>query len=109
MIEDGEGDIEKTIRRFLEKLPEDQTCFRFDDLARRGKDWLSDHPQAARAFEKLARKKMREGFAGWTMEHDRVRVEQGPGNSVLARSIVERDDVDVTPAERARWLGVEEE
>jgi len=109
MIEDGEGEIERTIRVFLAKMPPDQPCFRFDDLARRGKDWLmSDHPVAARAFEKLARKKMREGFAGWTMALDRVRVGDGGTDAAVERGIVERDGVELTPAERGRWLGTKE-
>jgi hypothetical protein len=105
MIEENEGHVEKMMRLYIDKLPAEQPCFWFADMVARCTDWLEKEPRTRGVFEKEARKKLKAGFAGWTFKKD-VRVSTGPDTSEVMHNAVSRDDaVDVTPQERARWLG----
>lgn len=104
MIEDREGEVEKTIRQFVAKLPPEQTVFWFSDLVRRGKDWLREHPRAMQGFEHNARKLLREGFAGWEYANKATRFVNSQGESVIAKGVVHLVDVVSTPVDRGRWL-----
>lgn len=106
MIEDQKGEVEETIDAFLAKLPPEQTCFWFDDLVRRGEDWLDKRPSVRQHFKRNARKLLREGYAGWTYPDKAFRVTETGGASPLCRGIVQKSDAqELTPGERGRWLG----
>jgi hypothetical protein len=104
MIEDGEGDVEETIRKFLSLLPEDQSCFWFDDLVRRGEEWLDRKPAVRNGFKHIARKLLRNGFAGWTYPNKPTRFGPPGPDQPSGKCVVHRDGMQDTPEGRARWL-----
>jgi hypothetical protein len=107
MIEANEGDVEKVLRQYLEKMPAEQPCFWFADMVARCEDWLDKKPQVRQHFERNARKLLQEGFEGWTYDPNaRFRVGTQGREAGTHRRIVVRDGVaHVTPSDRFQWLG----
>lgn len=105
MIEDGEGDVEDTIKMFLSKLPEDQYCFWFDDIVRRGEEWLKDRPNVRNAFKHLAKKRLRIGYSGWEYPNKVYKyVDAVTGETKVVKGVVFKTDAEVTHKERGRFL-----
>ena len=109
LIEDGEGEVEKMIRQYVESRPAEQTCFWFDELVRFAMRRLSDRPKVRDAFEKNARKLLRDGFAGWEYPNKATWYRHPEAGDVICKGVVHRamtaTDARHAAADRWRWLG----
>lgn len=128
MIEANESIIEETLRKVLDR--HEYPCILEADAARAVESMLSHQPRAKEQARRAVKQLLMAGFHGWSMcarKTFRVAVlPDGQNGYILAtsglhdgyqgeikviRGVAERDDCpkNVSPVERARWLGLWEE
>jgi hypothetical protein len=107
MVGFNDSPIQKALRAYLSRLPDEQTCFWFvDALARIKDDLRKDQPTAVKVVDDELKKLLLSGSEGWTLVTNQVRIGTDKrGRNIVYRGTGSAAGRGMTPEDRAQWLG----